>query len=202
MKTNCSVISFKTKYSINNSSIEGLKNVYTVDSKNLSTGIGLQILYASRLINEGLSIEDIVKKLDDIKERVDASFIIDKLDYLVKGGRCSRAVGLAATVLSLKPCIEVKDGKMDVGKKYRGSFEKVLGQYVRDKLANPEDVEVEDVFVTHAGVDESIVNSVADKVRSYNIFKNVYITRAGATVSSHCGRNTLGVLFIRKTNKN
>lgn len=180
--------------------VSELKNVYTFDSENLSTGIGLQILYAHRLIEEGLSIDEIIEKLNDYKKRVDASFIIDKLDYLHKGGRCSALTGLLATVLSLKPCIEVKDGKMGVGKKYRGNFAKVLGQYVNDRLTGGE-YETEDVFVTHAGVDEAIVNTVVEKVKSFNIFKNVYVTRAGCTVSSHCGRNTLGVLFVRKDNK-
>ena len=181
--------------------VDDIKNVYTVDSRNLSTGSGLQILYAYDLIQQGLGIEEIIERLNDYKERVDASFIIDKLDYLRKGGRCSAVAGLVASMLSLKPCIEVKEGKMDVGKKYRGSFDKVLGQYIRDKFANPEDLETENVFVTHAGVDQAIVDLVVEKVKSYNIFKNVYVTRAGATVSSHCGRNTLGILFARKTNK-
>ena len=89
---------------------------------------------------------------------------------------------------------------MGVGKKYRGNFAKVLGQYVNDRLTGGE-YETEDVFVTHAGVDEAIVNTVVEKVKLFNIFKNVYVTRAGCTVSSHCGRNTLGVLFVRKNNK-
>ena len=139
-------------------------------------------------------------RLQEYKERVDASFIIDKLDYLQKGGRCSAVAGLVANLLHLKPCIEVKDGGMGVGKKYRGTFERVLNQYVNDKLTAGE-VETEEVFVTHAGVDENIVNMVVEKVKSYNIFKNVYVTRAGATVSSHCGRNTLGVLFTKKDKK-
>lgn len=180
---------------------ENLKNIYTFDSHNLSTGIGLQILYADRLVKEGLSIDEIVSRLENYRERVDASFVIDKLDYLRKGGRCSALVGVVANMLSLKPCIEVRDGKMDVGKKYRGNFERVLGQYVKDRLSNPDDIDKEDVFVTHAGVDERIVNDVAEKVKAFNIFKNVYITRAGSTVSSHCGQNTLGVLFVKKTNK-
>lgn len=179
---------------------EEFKNIYSFNSENLSTGIGLQILYAHRLVEEGLAIEEIIEKLNEYKTRVDASFIIDKLDYLHKGGRCSALTGLLATVLNLKPCIEVKNGSMGVGKKYRGNFAKVLNQYVNDKLTNV-DVETEEVFVTHAGVDEEIVNAVAEKVRSLNIFKNVYITRAGCTVSSHCGRNTLGVLFVRKEQK-
>ena len=177
-----------------------MKNVYAFDSYNLSTGIGLQILEADRLIKEGLDIEDIIMRLQDYKERVDASFIIDKLDYLQKGGRCSAVTGLVANLLHLKPCIEVVDGKMGVGKKYRGNFERVLGQYVNDKLTSGE-VETEEVFVTHAGVNEEIVNMVKEKVESYNIFKNVYVTRAGATISSHCGRNTLGVLFVKKNKK-
>ena len=177
-----------------------LKNVYSFDSQNLSTGIGLIILEADRLIKQGLEIEDIIMRLQEYKERVDASFIIDKLDYLQKGGRCSAVAGLVANLLHLKPCIEVKDGGMGVGKKYRGTFERVLNQYVNDKLTAGE-VETEEVFVTHAGVDENIVNMVVEKVKSYNIFKNVYVTRAGATVSSHCGRNTLGVLFTKKDKK-
>ena len=177
-----------------------LKNVYSFDSQNLSTGIGLIILEADRLIKQGLEIEDIIMRLQEYKERVDASFIIDKLDYLQKGGRCSAVAGLVANLLHLKPCIEVKDGGMGVGKKYRGTFERVLNQYVNDKLTAGE-VETEEVFVTHAGVDENVVNMVVEKVKSYNIFKNVYVTRAGATVSSHCGRNTLGVLFTKKDKK-
>ena len=177
-----------------------MKNVYAFDSYNLSTGIGLQILEADRLIKEGFDIEDIIMRLQDYKERVDASFIIDKLDYLQKGGRCSAVTGLVANLLHLKPCIEVVDGKMGVGKKYRGNFERVLGQYVNDKF-NSGEVETEEVFITHAGVNEEIVNMVKEKVESYNIFKNVYVTRAGATISSHCGRNTLGVLFVKKNKK-
>ena len=177
-----------------------LKNVYSFDSQNLSTGIGLIILEADRLVKQGLEIEDIIMRLQEYKERVDASFIIDKLDYLQKGGRCSAVAGLVANLLHLKPCIEVKDGSMGVGKKYRGTFERVLNQYINDKLTAGE-VETEEVFVTHAGVDENIVNMVVEKVKSYNIFKNVYVTRAGATVSSHCGRNTLGVLFTKKDKK-
>ncbi len=180
--------------------LEETKNIYSFNSYNLSTGIGLQILEAYRLINKGLNINEIIKCLEEYKERVDASFIIDKLDYLQKGGRCSAVVGVAANILHLKPCIEVKDGKMGVGKMYRGSFSKVLGKYVNDKLTSGE-IETENVFVTHAGVDEEIVNMVAEKVKSYNIFRNVYITRAGSTISAHCGRNTLGVLFVRKDKK-
>lgn len=191
---------FSSTYQNSLIALEETKNVYSFNSYNLSTGIGLQIMYAHRLIEQGLGIEEIIEKLNEYKDRVDASFIIDKLDYLQKGGRCSAVVGVAANILSLKPCIEVKDGKMGVGKMYRGSFSKVLNKYINDKLTSGE-VETEEVFVTHAGVDQEIVDAVVEKVKSYNIFKNIYITRAGATVSSHCGRNTLGVLFVKKDKK-
>ena len=195
-----SISRFSSSYQNSVLAASDLKNVYSFDSQNLSTGIGLIILEADRLVKQGLEIEDIIMRLQEYKERVDASFIIDKLDYLQKGGRCSAVAGLVANLLHLKPCIEVKDGGMGVGKKYRGTFERVLNQYVNDKLTVGE-VETEEVFVTHAGVDENIVNMVVEKVKSYNIFKNVYVTRAGATVSSHCGRNTLGVLFAKKDKK-
>ena len=191
---------FSSSYQNSVLAASDMKNVYAFDSFNLSTGIGLQILEADRLIKEGLDIEDIIMRLQDYKERVDASFIIDKLDYLQKGGRCSAVTGLVANLLHLKPCIEVIDGKMGVGKKYRGTFERVLNQYINDKLISGE-VENEEVFITHAGVNEEVVNMVAEKVKSYNIFKKVYVTRAGATISSHCGRNTLGVLFVKKNKK-
>lgn len=191
---------FSSSYQNSVLAASDMKNVYAFDSFNLSTGIGLQILEADRLIKEGLDIEDIIMRLQDYKERVDASFIIDKLDYLQKGGRCSAVTGLVANLLHLKPCIEVVDGKMGVGKKYRGTFERVLNQYINDKLTSGE-VETEEVFITHAGVNEEVVNMVSEKVKSYNIFKNVYVTRAGATISSHCGRNTLGVLFVKKNKK-
>ena len=191
---------FSSSYQNSVLAASDMKNVYAFDSFNLSTGIALQLLEADRLIKQGLDIEDIIMRLQEYKERVDASFIIDKLDYLQKGGRCSAVAGIVANILHLKPCIEVKDGKMDVGKKYRGTFERVLNQYINDKLTSGE-VEIEEIFVTHAGVNEEIVNMVVEKVKSYNIFKNVYVTRAGATISSHCGRNTLGVLFTKKDKK-
>ena len=189
---------FSSSYQNSVLAASDMKNVYAFDSFNLSTGIGLQILEADRLIKEGLDIEDIIMRLQDYKERIDASFIIDKLDYLQKGGRCSAVTGLVANLLHLKPCIEVVDGKMGVGKKYRGTFEMSLKKYIQDQFEDINSIDLENVFVTHAGCDESIVNMCVEKVKELAPVKNLHITRAGCTVSSHCGRNTLGVLFIRK----
>lgn len=178
---------------------EEVGNVYPVDSRNLSTGSGLLVLKACELAESGMSASEIVAEIDNLKSKVDASFVIDSLTYLHKGGRCSALSALGANLLKLKPCIEVVGGSMGVGKKYRGKFELTLNEYVSDRLANVDDIDLSRVFVTHAGVDAEIVNNVAEAVKAAAPFKEVLITRAGCTVSAHCGRNTLGVLFIRKS---
>ena len=177
---------------------EEIGNVYPIDTRNLSTGSGLLVLKACEMAKDGKSADEIIKEIEALKPRVDASFVIDNLTYLHKGGRCSTVAALGANLLKLKPCIEVVDGAMNVGKKYRGKFELTLKEYVADRLANIEDLDLSRVFVTHAGVDESIVNEVANLVKDTAPFKELLITRAGCTISAHCGRNTLGVLFFRK----
>lgn len=174
------------------------ENVYVVDAKNLSTGSGLLVLAAAEMAQEGLEAQQIVEKLNDLADRVDASFVVDNLEYLVKGGRCSALAAFGANLLQLKPCISVKNGAMGVGKKYRGKFEKTLLTYVADRLADAEDICLDRVFVTHAGCDPKVVESVAEAVKNTLPFREILVTRAGCTVSSHCGANTLGVLFIRK----
>lgn len=178
---------------------EEFENVYVIDSRNLSTGGGLLLISAAEMAESGMEASEIVKKLEDLVRCSDASFVIDNLEYLHKGGRCSALAALGANLLKLKPCIQVKDGKMGVVKKYRGKYGDVLKEYVKDKLADIEDIEPSHVFVTHAGCDMEIVNAVVEQVKSYNYFENLHLTRAGCTVSSHCGKDTLGVLFIRKS---
>ncbi len=178
---------------------EDIDGVYVFDSANLSTGSGLLVLKAAELANEGKSAKEIIEVIETLRPKVDASFVIDSLTYLHKGGRCSTLAALGANVLKLKPCIEVKGGAMGVGKKYRGKFELILKDYVADRLADADNIDLSRVFVTHAGCDEAIVNSVVEMVKATLPFKEVLITRAGCTVSAHCGRNTLGVLFIKKT---
>lgn len=175
------------------------ENVYVIDSANLSTGEGLLVIAAAEMAEQGLGAEEIVAKIEDLVSKVDASFVIDNLEYLHKGGRCSALAMLGANVLKLKPCIEVKNGSMGVGKKYRGRYGDVLKTYVDERLANVDDIDTSRVFVTHAGCDEEIVNAVVEQVKSKGIFKEVFLARAGCTISSHCGADTLGVLFIRKS---
>ncbi|MGN0451799.1 MAG: DegV family protein [Acutalibacteraceae bacterium] len=178
---------------------EELGNVYVIDTRNLSTGGGLLVVAAAEMLNAGLSAEETVEKTRALAPCVDASFVIDSLEYLYKGGRCSALAMFGANLLKLKPCIQVKDGKMDVSKKYRGKFSEVLKQYVKDKVSDYSDIELDRVFITHAGCDPELVNEIVELVRKEVPFKEVFMTRAGCTVSSHCGANTLGVLFIRKS---
>ena len=178
---------------------EELGNVYVIDTKNLSTGGGLLVVAAAEMLNAGLSAKETVEKTRALAPCVDASFVIDSLEYLYKGGRCSALAMFGANPLKLKPCIQVKDGKMDVAKKYRGKFSEVLKQYVKDKISDYSDIELDRVFITHAGCDPELVNEIVELVRKEVPFKEVFMTRAGCTVSSHCGANTLGVLFIRKS---
>ncbi len=175
------------------------ENVYVVDSANLSTGGGLLVVAAAEMAKEGMEAADIVAQIENLRPCVDASFVIDSLEYLHKGGRCSALAMMGANLLKLKPCIEVKNGSMGVGKKYRGVYGRVLTEYVDERLQNVEDIDTSRVFVTHAGCDEEIVNAVVEQVKSKGIFKEIFLTRAGCTVSSHCGANTLGVLFVRKS---
>lgn len=178
---------------------EELGNVYVIDTKNLSTGGGLLVVAAAEMLNSGLSAKETVEKTRALAPCVDASFVIDSLEYLYKGGRCSALAMFGANLLKLKPCIQVKDGKMDVAKKYRGKFSEVLKQYVKDKISDYSDIGLDRVFITHAGCDPELVNEIVELVRKEVPFKEVFMTRAGCTVSSHCGANTLGVLFIRKS---
>ena len=173
-------------------------NVHVVDTHNLSTGGGLLVVTACEMAQKGMAAEEIAKTCRDMTDRVSASFIVDDLTFLHKGGRCSALAALGANLLKLKPCIEVSGGKMDVSRKYRGKFEKVLPQYIADQLGDVSRIETDHIFVTHAGCDEEICQMCAEEVRKLVNVKEVHITRAGCTISSHCGRNTLGVLFIRK----
>lgn len=176
-------------------------NVYVVDSRNLSTGHGLVVLEAERMAREGMEPDDIVAALHDLTGRVEASFILDRLDYMKKGGRCSAVTLLGANLLKLRPCIEVRDGKMGVGKKYRGSFDKCVCEYITDKIGNRSDLELRRVFITHSGVSEESVQKAVETVQKLQPFEEICVTRAGCTVSSHCGPGTLGVLYIRKADQ-
>ncbi len=173
-------------------------NVRVVDSQNLSTGQGLVVLKACELAQTVASLDELKEKLDAYTAKVEASFVVDKLDYLAKGGRCSSATALGANLLNLKPCIDVKDGKMGVGKKYRGNYTKCLQNYIKDRLEGREDIDWGTLFVTWTQVSDECHDAVMEAVREHSHFETIYETTAGCTVSCHCGPGTLGILFVRK----
>ncbi len=177
---------------------EEFPGVHVVDTRNLSTGGGLLVVTAGEMAKAGKSAAEIAEACRETASRVDASFIIDNLEFLHKGGRCSAVAAFGANLLQLKPCIAVHDGKMMVGKKYRGKFDINVLKYIADRLGDGTDVEDNCIFVTHAGLERDFLESCVAKVKSIIPTAEVHITRAGCTISSHCGRSCIGVLFIRK----
>ncbi|MDD2362237.1 MAG: DegV family protein [Oscillospiraceae bacterium] len=175
-----------------------LPGVYVVDSCNLSTGTGHLVIQAAERIVAGMPAEQIAREIQSLTQFVRASFVLDTLEFLYKGGRCSALQMLGANMLQLKPCIEVnnKDGTMGVGKKYRGSLDKALVQYVRDQLSGRDDIREDRIFITHSGISEQRIELVKNEIMKIKSFKEILITRAGCTISSHCGPNTLGILFM------
>lgn len=173
-------------------------NVYVVNSANLSTGSGHIVYEAVLMAKEGVAPQEICERLEMLIPKIEASFVIDKMDYLRKGGRCSGIEALGATLLKIKPSIEVKDGQMKVGKKYRGSFERCLESYVKDRLENNSNIDTSRLFITHSYCSTETIALVKELVHRYAAFDEIIETNAGCTISSHCGPNTLGILYKRK----
>lgn len=175
--------------------------VEVIDSRNLSTGIGLLMLFACDEKNNGESFENIVKKVKARIDNVQASFVINKLTFLHKGGRCSSLQLLGANLFNIKPSIEVSGGKMSMSKKYRGPYIKVVESYCKDilqKFDNPDNTRC---FITYSSIEEDVLNVVKQTVEEKANFKEILITQAGATVTSHCGANTIGILYINDGGK-
>lgn len=172
---------------------------FVINSKNLSTGIGLQVLRACELRDAGKSAEEIVSEIEGARDLVRASFVVaDKLTYLARGGRCTAVTALMANALKLHPEIVVRDGKMGVGRKYRGKTSVAVSAYVDGLMPALERADTRRVFITHSGCEDEIVESVRQKLIELGRFEEILITRAGGVISSHCGPNTLGVLFYEQ----
>lgn len=176
--------------------------IHPIDSGSLSTGSGLMVLDLCDRVAAGQSVEEILKDVDSIRAHISASFLIDTLEYLYKGGRCSALEMLGANLLKLKPCIEVdpRNGSMNVGKKYRGQMEKALCDYVRDRLMGRTDLDTRRIFITHspfAGMPDT-TETVRAEIQKYAQFDEILVTDSGCTIASHCGPATLGILFMTK----
>ncbi len=177
-----------------------LGHVHVVDSCNLSTGMGLMVIAAGRMIRQGMDADSIAKALREHTGKCHASFILDTLTFLSAGGRCSSLAALGANILKIKPCIQVDnhDGSMGLGKKYRGALDKVLEKYVKDELSKYENINTDLLFITHSGIPQKYIDLVKKTVDETLHFKEIHITKASCTISCHCGPNTLGILFETK----
>ncbi len=171
---------------------------YVVDSENLSTGIGLLVVEAAKMAKEGKSAKEIASVMEALKPYVRASFVVDTLKYLHRGGRCSATSALVGGIFKVKPKIFVKSGKMEAGKKYRGVMDKVLVEYAKEMEPQLLTARTDAVFITHADCDQDLVNSLKSYLEHLDRFENVYVTEAGGVISSHCGPGTQGILFIEQ----
>jgi len=178
---------------------EELGHIYPVDSASLSSGSGHLVVRAAEMIAAGMPAKEIADELVRLREKVSASFILDTLEFMRAGGRCSAVTAFGANLLKLKPAINVDrfdGGKMGVGKKYRGAMGKVLTEYVRDQLAGRDDLMLDRIFITHTGSPDEDVELVRGEIKKYANFKEIIPTIASGTISSHAGPRTLGVLFM------
>ena len=176
-------------------------NIFVVDSRNLSTGSGLLVLEGAEMAAGGMEGAEIAETLRKRTSLVDASFVVRTVDYLRRGGRCSGLEAMGAKMLHIRPSIVVREGRMHPGEKYRGRYEHYLKHYIRDLLENDSDIDFRRVFITHSPSEEGLVRFAIDTVKSYGLFREVLETMAGCTICTHCGPDTLGLLFMRKGKK-
>lgn len=174
-------------------------NVYVVDSNNLSTGSGTLVYEAARLVKSNYADAGrISEDMKDLSKKIETSFVINTLEYLRKGGRCSALVEFGANLLKIKPCIEVENGEMHVGKKYRGTFNRCIVSYVEDRLKDRDDIIYDKIFITHTGCSKETLKLINKTIKKYANFDCTIETIAGCTISSHCGPDTLGIIFVTK----
>ncbi len=203
VETGCEVIHINISSGISachqnaKNAAEELGGVYAVDSKLLSSGSGMLILRAGKLIAEGAGLKEIAEDLEEYKTRVDCSFVIKTLEYLKKGGRCSALQAFGANLLNLHPEINMVDGGMQVGRKYRGNQQKFIPDYIRGRLEGKTDIIRDLAIITHSQAEPEVVETVRHMLEGYR-FKEIIETRAGSTISSHCGAGTLGIMYEHK----
>lgn len=173
-------------------------NVYVIDSNNLSAGQGHLVIEAAKLAQSGADADTVIGEIRKMTLNAETSFLLGRLDYIHNGGRCSLIAALGANILRLCPCIDVKDGKMQVTKKYRGPFSRCVEAYVKERLAGRDDLAGDRIFITDSGVPENVRETARSAVREFGNFREVIMTKAGCTISCHCGPGALGILFLRK----
>lgn len=201
----CDVVHFSLSSEISSThqnaklAAEELDGVYVIDSLHLSSGIALQVIKACEMRDDGKSADEIAKAAVDFNKKTCTSFVLEKLEYMNKGGRCSTVAALGANILSIRPCIEMHDGKLDVAKKYRGKILEVKKKYIVDELnAHKDDADLSRIFVTSSSTDDGEERELIDTVLGVLPFKEVLKGRAGCTIASHCGPGCMGILFMTK----
>lgn len=176
-----------------------LPEVYVVDSANLTVGIGEMALRAARSARAGKTPAEIVAELEDLRTRAEVSFVMERLDYMKKGGRCSTVTAIGANLLKLRPCVEVIDGKMSVTKKYRGSMERVVAEFLHDRLDGRTDIDTERVWLVDSAFGPELADAAREVLQEDERFGRILEGKTGCTIFSHCGPNTLGLVFFRKS---
>ena len=177
---------------------EEFENVYVVDSLHLTTAITLLIVKAAHMAESGMSAEEIAKELEVLREKVDTSFVLDNLEFLAKGGRCSAVAALGANILGIRPSLEMREGKLGICKKYRGKIDKVQLQYLTERIEALGDVDDEVGFLIHTNVDAAQAKALVEAVKATGRFKKVIEAEAGCTITAHCGPNCVGFAAIKK----
>lgn len=175
-----------------------LSNVYVADSDNITVGMGELVLRAARAARAGHTPEEILAELEDLRRRMEVSFVLDRLDYMKRGGRCSAVTAIGANLLKLHPCIEVVDGKLAVTKKYRGSMERVVSDYLHDRLDGRDDIDTERIWLVDSAFGPELADAARAVLQADGRFGEILESKAGCTIFSHCGPNTVGLAILRR----
>lgn len=191
-------LAFTVTHNIARMAAENYPEVYPVDSRNISSGMGILALCAAQMRDEGVPAAQIAERCRALTDKVQTSFILDTLEYMYKGGRCTGVQALGANLLNLKPCIEVQNGSMGVTRKYRGSLGSVLEQYTEQKLKGRTDLDLKRILITHCYAEPELIARVTNKIKELQPFEEIIVTPTGCSVAVHCGPNTLGLIFMTK----
>ena len=175
-----------------------LSNVYVADSDNITVGMGELVLRAARAARAGHTPEEILAELEDLRRRMEVSFVLGRLDYMKRGGRCSAVTAIGANLLKLHPCIEVVDGKLAVTKKYRGSMERVVSDYLHDRLDGRDDIDTERIWLVDSAFGPELADAARAVLQADGRFGEILESKAGCTIFSHCGPNTVGLAILRR----
>lgn len=175
-----------------------LSNVYVADSANITVGMGELVLRAALAARAGHTPEEILAELEDLRRRMEVSFVLDRLDYMKRGGRCSAVTAIGANLLKLHPCIDVVDGKLAVTKKYRGSMERVVSDYLHDRLDGRDDIDTERIWLVDSAFGSELADAARAVLQADGRFGQIMESKAGCTIFSHCGPNTVGLAILRK----